>query len=356
MPTLSLAMIVKDEQATIRGVLGDVAGFCDELVVVDTGSSDDTVRTAEQAGARVAHYPWHDDFAAARNFAFDQCGSDWILWLDADDRIPPDVQPLFATAKDTLLTDAIDAVLVPYRLFGPKTPQCLMTYERERLIRRVAGLRWSGAVHEAIAVPTGRFAHAPGLRVEHRPQDDGEVSDRNIRILERVMSEGDRSPRTLFYYANELRDHGRHADAVAIYREYLTVSELPWEAYDAQIRLSQCLQALGDTAGFLEHAAAAVTVDSSRAEAYMLLGLEHYAAGRWAQAVPLFLAATAATRPVWGFSDDSYYGHLPWDYLGVCYHNVGMQREALEATLRALPNSPDQERLRANLRFITEAM
>jgi hypothetical protein len=115
----------------------------------------------------------------------------------------------------------------------------------------VAGLRWSGAVHEAIAVPTGRFAHAPALRVEHRPQDDGEVSDRNIRILERVMSDGDRSPRTLFYYANELRDHGRHADAVVVYREYLTVSELPWEAYDAHIRLSQFLQLMGDTAGSL---------------------------------------------------------------------------------------------------------
>lgn len=87
MPTLSLAMITKNESASLAHCLASVRGLVDELVVVDTGSSDDTVAIAETFGARVGRFPWCDDFSAARNESLRLCTGDWVLVLDADEAI-----------------------------------------------------------------------------------------------------------------------------------------------------------------------------------------------------------------------------------------------------------------------------
>jgi tetratricopeptide (TPR) repeat protein len=86
MSRISLCMIVRDEADMLPGFLEAVRGLWDELVVIDTGSADDTVALLEQAGGDVGHRPWDDDFAAARNAALDLATGDWILMLDADER------------------------------------------------------------------------------------------------------------------------------------------------------------------------------------------------------------------------------------------------------------------------------
>ena len=87
MPTLSLAMIVKNEAANLGRCLESVRGLVDEMVVVDTGSEDGTPALAQAHGARLGHFPWRDDFAAARNASLELCRGDWILLLDADEAV-----------------------------------------------------------------------------------------------------------------------------------------------------------------------------------------------------------------------------------------------------------------------------
>src|SRR5664279_4823041 len=82
---LSLALIVKNEARCLARCLHSVQGVVSEIVVVDTGSTDDTVRIARECQAKVVDYAWSDDFAAARNFALAQTTGDWILVLDADE-------------------------------------------------------------------------------------------------------------------------------------------------------------------------------------------------------------------------------------------------------------------------------
>lgn len=87
MATLSLAMIVKNEQRHLPRCLDSVRGLVDEMVIVDTGSADDTVAIAESRGAKVAHFAWNDDFSAARNEGLRHCTGDWVLVLDADEAL-----------------------------------------------------------------------------------------------------------------------------------------------------------------------------------------------------------------------------------------------------------------------------
>jgi glycosyltransferase involved in cell wall biosynthesis len=107
---LSLAVIIRDEEETLARILGDSAEFCDELIVVDTGSVGNSRTVAQRSGAIVLDFRWLDDFAAARQQSFDACTGDWIIWLDADDSIPADVRARFVRAKNDLLTPDLDSV------------------------------------------------------------------------------------------------------------------------------------------------------------------------------------------------------------------------------------------------------
>jgi tetratricopeptide (TPR) repeat protein len=352
---LSLAMIVRDEEQTLGRVLEDAAGVFDEMVVLDTGSTDRTRDVAGAHGARVETFEWVADFAAARNAAFDACTGDWIMWLDADDRLPAPVPERLAAWKARLAGLAADAVYVPYHYAFESdgvTPR--LSFLRERIIRRGAGLRWQFAVHEVIDVPADRICVADDLWVEHRPVEERRALnvDRNLRILEDRYAAGDRSLRTLFYLGNELQDHQRNSDAVAVYEQYLTTAGLGWERYVAHLYLATCLDRLGRQDEAVAEYLEAVEEDSSRAEAYLQLGLLHYRAGRWTAAVPLLLAATGATRPATGFVVPAHYSYLPWDYLAVCYWRLGRNREALDALAKALPGNPERERLIENATWI----
>ena len=89
MPTLALSMIVKNAERHLAGCLQSVQGIVDEIVIADTGSTDSSVEIARRAGARVFSIPWENDFAKARNLSLAEVKADWVLVLDADERLDP---------------------------------------------------------------------------------------------------------------------------------------------------------------------------------------------------------------------------------------------------------------------------
>lgn len=115
MITISLCMIVKNEEQSIARCLNSVKGLVDEIVIVDTGSTDKTKQICRQFTDRIFDFEWVDDFSAARNFAFAQATQDYILWLDADDVLSEDDQKKFRKLKETLSPD-VDAVSMEYHL------------------------------------------------------------------------------------------------------------------------------------------------------------------------------------------------------------------------------------------------
>lgn len=329
--TLSLAMIVRDAEATLERALKVALPFCDELVVVDTGSTDQTIEIANQQGAKVFNFPWCDDFAVARNEAFLHCTGDWILWLDADDVIAPSQQLQFNLLKETVLSDQLDVVCCTYQTDFSPEGQAVAFCLRERFIRRAAGLRWEGAVHEYIADWAWRpFLWREDLAIEHRPlpSADSKRCDRNLRILENILAKGDRSPRNLFYYGNELRDHACHEAAIDIYKEYLRLAPDRWENYEAMINLVQSHQALGQLEAAVAWCYRAIELNCERAEAFNALGMLYVVQSHWKKAIPFFAAASVLQKPRAGFVSEDDYTWLPHYYLCLCHTMLGAFGEA----------------------------
>ena len=99
-PLLSAAMIVRNEERHLPGCLASLEGVVDEIVVVDTGSTDGTVAIATSHGARVFHHPWADDFSTPRNVSLDHARGRWVLLIDADERLQPVDRALVAALLD----------------------------------------------------------------------------------------------------------------------------------------------------------------------------------------------------------------------------------------------------------------
>ncbi len=141
---LSLSMVVRDEAARLERCLTSVAGFVDEMVVVDTGSQDETVAIAERLGARVEHLPWPGDFAPARNHALQAVRGEWVLVLDGDEQLLPEAIPLLR--KLMAEPEALLINLLRLEEGARQAPYSSVS----RLFRRHPAIQWSGAYHAQI--------------------------------------------------------------------------------------------------------------------------------------------------------------------------------------------------------------
>jgi tetratricopeptide (TPR) repeat protein len=218
-PLVGLCMIVRNEEAMLPGCLDSVRGAVDEIVVVDTGSTDRTKEIARAAGARLADFAWCDDFSAARNASLDVARAAWILYLDADERLSPgQADGLRALC---LMEDA-DAYLVT--ITGNHTLAAGSVRHANaypRLFRNRPGIRFSGRVHEQIApaieAQKGRIGRSE-LTIEHLGYDaDLETirrkCRRNLEILRGQAASGPDRGYTQFQIGNTLTILGEYPDA-----------------------------------------------------------------------------------------------------------------------------------------------
>lgn len=175
MPTLGISMIVRDAEAHIRGCLQSVRGVVDQIHIADTGSTDSTVRTAREMGARVVSIPWENDFARARNLALHEVHTDWVLFLDADEQLdPPAARYLpmlmdqaqvmgYLTAIRNYVLSARDRIwdqpAIPNHTdFEPaKNFPAYVDHQNVRLFRRSPDIFFVGRVHETVGTSIERM-------------------------------------------------------------------------------------------------------------------------------------------------------------------------------------------------------
>lgn len=218
MVSVSLCMIVKNEELILARCLNSVKDLVDEIIIVDTGSVDGTIKIAEQFTEKVYEFEWIDDFSAARNFSFSKATKEYIFWLDADDVLFPEDQEKFLKLKSRL-DSGVDTVRMVYVLNRDAQGRMINSLHRNRLVKASRNFRWSGAVHELLHV-SGKSI-TTDICVSHLSVKSHKT-DRNLKIYEALLENGEElSPRDQFYYANECFEHGMYERAIKFYRCFL---------------------------------------------------------------------------------------------------------------------------------------
>lgn len=351
MAEISLCMIVRDEEATLARCLESVGSAVEEIVIVDTGSTDATKDIARRFTDRVVDFAWQDDFALARNFAFSLATKDFILWLDADDVL--DDAGKFCDFKAQKL-DACDVVMAPYHAAFDAQGKPTFTYYRERVMRRSLHLRWEGAVHEAIT-PRGRIVYAPfAVRHEKMPGKNGDPG-RNLRIYERLKASGHVfSARERFYYGRELRAAGRWEEAAQQLQSVID-DESAWleNRIEACTDLSMCLQEMGDWVGAMRALTQSFSLCRPRAAVACALGqcfLQKQAleAARFWYEAALTLQEDEKSG---AFVRPEYSGYIPLMQLCVIYDKMGEKEKARACNERAGLLKPGDPSVACNRRY-----
>lgn len=335
MVTVSLCMIVRDEASVLERCLRSVGDVADEIIIVDTGSQDETKEIAARFTGKIYDFAWIDDFAAARNFAFSKGSMDFLMWLDADDLLLDTDREAFVRLKKTLSTE-VDVVMAPYHTAFDGQGNPLFVYYRERLIRRAAGFQWEGAIHEAIA-PAGRVIYTEAA-VTHRKMVQKDP-DRNLRIFRKMLAQGRRlTPREQFYYGRELYYHGLYAQAEDELLAFLDREGAFVEnKIDACRQLSYCYQAENRPMEALDALFRSFRYDEPRAETCCEIGKRFMEAAAYPQAVYWYKQALSARRRdhSGAFVLPDCYGYLPAIQLCVCYERMGNRVLAEEFNERA---------------------
>ncbi len=178
-PTLSVCLIVRDEADNLPRSLGGIVRHADEVVVVDTGSTDGTPQVAGDLGANVFHVPWTDDFAAARNESIARATGDWILWLDADNQVPDE----HAARLRDVLPDSPQAVVWMTEVLEPSGHRL----RQKRIFPRCPDVRFTGRIHEQLSHPAGFHNVFTDLEVIHWGYADKAQArakaERNLRLI-----------------------------------------------------------------------------------------------------------------------------------------------------------------------------
>lgn len=352
MVTISLCMIVRNEEEVLARCLESVKNAADEIIIVDTGSSDSTKEIASKYTDKIFDFEWIDDFSAARNFAYEKADMDYQMWLDADDVLPSDSLQKLIALKKSLASD-IDIVTMKYITHFDANENPILVSTRERLTRRAKNYKWQEPVHECIPLIGNVFNS--DIVIHHRQVYQETRSDRNINIYTALEASGKQlSPRQQYYFARELKDHGHWAKAVYYFEKFI-YSEKGWveDNIASCFNLAACYNALGDTSKILPVLFQSFNYDAPRAEILCEIGYYYKRLKDYKTALKWFrIAAGLGETDSLGFVLQSYHGYIPNIESCVCCSEMGDYESAKIYNEKAAEYKPDSEAVSINRRFL----
>lgn len=331
MITISLCMIVKNEEKNLARCLLSVGEIADEIIIVDTGSSDKTREIAEEFTDKIYDFVWCDDFSKARNFAFEKANMDYQLWLDADDVILPEDKEKFMNLKRTLSADT-DAIMMWYNTGFDSEGRVIYRYYRERLFKREKGFHWVEPVHECV-IYSGSVLRKDIAITHKKDYSVEEEKGRNLSIYEQLLKEGQvLSPRGEYYYSRELKDNGYYDKAVQSFSQYLD-SGMGWreDNINACLETAKCLQILGRNEEAVAFLYKSFYYDLPRAEICCEIGYYFKQKGGYKKAIFWFEMAlkTGERSHANGFVSEDCKIYIPALEIAVCYDYLGETIKAM---------------------------
>ena len=302
---ISLTMIVKNEEANLPHALESVRGLFDEIIVVDTGSHDRTVAIAHEFGARVAHFAWVDDFAAARNIALANATGEYAFWLDADDVIEPWertkleallgrilndrnrpdyrlVQRLTETIGTLPLVAYVLRLPVPVTL-GQAAAGASTVVNHVRLFLRLPGVRWTYKVHEQILPALRRLGVTvqwTDITIRHTGYTDNALRAKSSTgtrgFLLGELGERPNDPFLLFNLGM-IAEARKQWQSALTYLERSLAGSAPTDSITRKLfaLLARVQETLGDTDAALRTCAEGLSLEPEDAELWFRKGVAH---------------------------------------------------------------------------------
>lgn len=332
-PTISLAMILKNEAHHLPKLKASIEGCFDEIHVTDTGSNDGTIEICQSYGWNVHHFKWVDDFSAARNASFEPVKTDFVFWMDGDDVLSN--REAFINWRNDAMEFA-DYWMAPYHYSLDKSGNSLCTFARERAFKVEKGMRWRYFVHEGVT-PESQFGpvrpdYIGTWAIKHiRTESDINADrSRNLKIFEKNLHRMD--ARARYYYGKELFENQNPMDGFKHLVDAIADPDL--EAHDRILGIQYACYAAMACNQFqraIQLAYQGLSLAPNRAEFHVIIGDCQLKLGRLHDAVPSFSAAKSCFNaspqgsnmagPI--FTTHDAYGPYPRNQLARIFANIG---------------------------------
>ncbi|MBC9783740.1 glycosyltransferase [Heliobacterium chlorum] len=362
--SISLCMIVKDEASHLHRCLKSVSPFVDEIVIVDTGSIDETPDIALSFGATLIKSPWKEDFSAARNESIRQATKQWILFLDADEELPQDTAHRLRILVAEPEVEGWNFTVI--NVNSPVDGHNHITHTNLRLFRNRQEYRFEGKIHEQI-LPSIRRANLgsvihsqlPILHHGYNPQfvDQQHKAQRNIRLLEKEIR---LDPHNAFHHYNL----GVSYSALGVLNKALDHFHISRERLDffrgfepALYRdYGRCLYGYGEYELALEIVNEGLTYFSDYPDLFFLRGCLNRDLNRREEAIADFSKCLLFRKVPYNYpTEEGITGSLPHFQLAESYAQINLHEKAIEHLLQTHPKESSlhtQLRLDSNIRKI----
>lgn len=334
--TLSVCMIVKNEEKNVTDCLESIKDIADEIIIVDTGSTDKTKEVVSKYTDKIFDFKWIDDFSVARNFSLGKATCDWILWCDADDIVenPKEILPLLKESSDA---------------FNFNIKYGSDIFYQARLFRNYRNTLFVGRVHEYVILDNLVFKEKTDINVSHKTKKHSFENriERNYRILKKEAEENPDDSRTLFYLGNALKELGRYDEATEIYQKYLKISSWRDEKWMAQRYIGNMLQWQKCYVEAIEEFKKAIEIDNRWAESYYYIGECYYLLDKYKECIEWMLKSAEKTIPLSSlWKELSAYREAPYRYIFASYDVLGDYQKALDYCKIASEKNPDDQWLK----------
>ncbi len=262
MITVSLCMIVKNEERILKRCLDSVYGLADEIVIVDTGSTDRTKEIAAEYTDCLYDFAWTEDFSEARNFAFSKCTKEYIYVADADEVLDEENRKKFLDLKQVLLPE-IEIVQMKYA--NQLQFSTIYNYDEEyrpKLYKRLREFIWEYPIHEAVRLTP--VIYDSDIVITHLPESLH--TGRDIVAFEKMIGNGEKLNRKLFgIYARELFVSGSDEEFIKAFSYFRSaiedVDRTPEEQMEAYCVVVRACRLSGNTSDFYKYAMRATASD-----------------------------------------------------------------------------------------------
>lgn len=254
MITISLCMIVKNEERVLARCLDTIADLMDEIIIVDTGSTDKTKEIASRYTDKIYDYEWINDFSDARNFSFSKAGMDYIYVPDADELLDEINRERFRILKACMLPE-IEIVQMKYvtELFNDAVMNAKSEY-RPKLFKRQRTFTWIDPIHETVRLDPVVFDS--DVEIMHRPLATHEKRDFSI-FRQEIARRGTLSDKLRMMYARELFKLGTKDDLIAAetyFREAYNMNPMSESGKQASCVLARLAEMQNDVASLMKYA------------------------------------------------------------------------------------------------------